>query len=116
MKKILVVDDEKDILEAVKIVLEEYGFNVETSTRGDEIETRSANLPDLILLDVLLSGKDGRHIAKKLKLQEHTRHIPIIMMSAHPTAHLSIKEYLADDFLPKPFEIDELLEKVNALM
>lgn len=115
-KKILVVDDEKDILEAVKIVLEEYGFQVQTLIRGVDIEALDTNLPDLILLDVLLSGKDGRQIAKKLKSQDATKHIPIVMMSAHPTAKQSIKEYLADDFLPKPFEIEELLGKINAYL
>jgi DNA-binding response OmpR family regulator len=114
VKKIFVIDDEPDILDAVKIVLEDEGFHVETSIKGDEIETRSADFPDLILLDVLLSGKDGRDIAKKLKNQEHTKHIPIIMMSAHPTAKQGIKEYLADDFIAKPFEIDYLLEKIRA--
>lgn len=114
MKKILVIDDEPDILDAVKIVLEDEGFFVETSIKGDEIENRSANFPDLILLDVLLSGKDGRHIAKKLKSQDSTKHIPIIMMSAHPTAKQEIQEYLADDFIAKPFEIDYLLERIKA--
>lgn len=112
-KKILVVDDDPDILDAVQMLLEAEGYQVITSTTGEEAETLHRNYPDMILLDVLLSGKDGREIAKKLKTQDHTRHIPIVMMSAHPTAHKSIKDYLADDFIAKPFDIDNLMSKIK---
>lgn len=113
MKKILVIDDDPDILDAVQMLLESEGFTVMTSTKGDELDSLGSDLPDLILLDVLLSGKDGREIAKKLKKQEKTKHIPIVMMSAHPTAHKTIKEYLADDFIAKPFDIDFLMNKIK---
>lgn len=113
-KKILVVDDDPDILEAVGMLLELEGFSVTTSTKGEDAEKLKDNYPDLILLDVLLSGKDGRVIAKRLKQQTRTREIPIVMMSAHPTAHTTIKDYLADDFIPKPFEIDHLLGKIKS--
>jgi DNA-binding response OmpR family regulator len=66
------------------------------------------------LLDVLLSGKDGRTIARQLKSQEDTKHIPIIMFSAHPSAEQTAREAGADDFIAKPFEIDDLLEKIAA--
>jgi len=69
-------------------------------------------LPDLILLDVLLSGKDGREIVKQLKSQEETKSIPIIMFSAHPSAEKTAREAGADDFVAKPFHIDFLLAVV----
>ena len=69
-------------------------------------------LPDLILLDVLLSGKDGREIVKRLKSQEETRHIPVIMFSAHPSAEKTARAAGADDFVAKPFEMDEILAKI----
>lgn len=113
MKKVLVIDDERDILDALRLLLEAEGYSVETSMDGGDIAMRLDNFPDIILLDVLLSGKDGRVIAKKLKSQERTKHIPIIMMSAHPTAKDTIDEYQADYFLPKPFEADHLLRKIK---
>jgi DNA-binding response OmpR family regulator len=63
-------------------------------------------------VDVLLSGKDGREIVRYLKSQEETKHIPIIMFSAHPSSEETAREAGANDFLAKPFEIDELLAKV----
>jgi DNA-binding response OmpR family regulator len=114
-KKILVVDDDPDILDAIQFALEDEGYTVTTSEKGEYAENlRDGNggLPDLIILDVLLSGKDGRLICKKLKGQDVTCHIPIIMISAHPGADRSVREVGADDFLAKPFEVDALLAKV----
>lgn len=109
MKKIFVVDDERSILEALEFMLLEEGFDVKTASRGSVLLNLDTELPDVILLDVLLSGEDGREIARRLKRQERTRHIPIIMISAHPNAQQSVRECGADDFLPKPFDMDELL-------
>jgi DNA-binding response OmpR family regulator len=113
-KKILVVDDEPDILEFLQVILEEEGYAVFTSNKGEFLEQlHNGSLPDLILVDVLLSGKDGREIVKHLKSQEETKQIPTIMFSAHPSAEQTAREAGADDFLEKPFEIDELLAKVT---
>jgi len=112
-KKLLVVDDEPDILEFLKVVLEEEGYDVLTSDKGEYLEQlHNGGLPDLILVDVLLSGKDGREIVKHLKSQEETKHIPVIMFSAHPGAKETARAAGAEDFLAKPFEIYELLAKV----
>lgn len=112
-KKILVVDDEPDILEFLQVILEEEGYTVVTSDKGEYLEQlHNGGLPHLILLDVLLSGKDGREIVKYLKSQQETRHIPVIMFSAHPSAEETARQAGADDFLAKPFNIDVLLEKI----
>ncbi len=112
-KKILVVDDEPDILEFLQVIMEEEGYTVATTTKGEYVEKLlDGGLPDLILLDVLLSGKDGREIVKRLKQQEETHHIPVIMFSAHPSAEETARVAGADDFVAKPFEIDILLNKV----
>lgn len=114
-KKILVVDDDPDILDALQLMLEDAGYEVTTSEKGDYAENlRDTNggLPDVIILDVLLSGKDGRLICQKLKGQDETRHIPIIMISAHPNARQSVTAVGADDFVAKPFDMDELLAKI----
>ncbi|HEX6553884.1 MAG TPA: response regulator transcription factor [Ktedonobacteraceae bacterium] len=112
-KKILVVDDEPDILEFLQVILEEEGYSVATTEKGEYVEKLHAGgLPDLILLDVLLSGKDGREIVKQLKNQGETKSIPIIMFSAHPSAEKTAREAGADDFVAKPFHIDFLLAVV----
>src|SRR5947209_19129198 len=101
-KKILVVDDDPGILDALKLTLEDAGYEVQTSDKGDYAENlRDTNggLPDLIILDVLLSGKDGRTICRALKNRPDTQHIPIIMISAHPGAADSVRAVGANDFV-----------------
>lgn len=112
-KHILVVDDEEDILVFLQALLEDEGYTVSTTDKGEYVEKlHNGALPDLILLDILLSGKDGRAIAKQLKSQEETKHIPILIISAHPSAERTAREAGADDFLAKPFDIDALLTKI----
>jgi DNA-binding response OmpR family regulator len=115
-KHILVVDDDPDILDALEWMLEDAGYEVQTSDKGDYAENlhdTNGGLPDLIILDVLLSGKDGRTICRLLKNRPDTRRIPIVMISAHPSAAGSVRAVGADDFVAKPFDIDELLSTVE---
>lgn len=115
-KSIMVVDDDLDILEAISLMLEDAGYTVKTTNKGDFVEHLDTHdLPAMIILDMLLSGSDGRDIAQQLKAQEATKQIPIVMLSAHPKAEQEAQLSGADDFLSKPFEIDELLEKVARL-
>jgi len=112
-KQILVVDDDPDILIFLQAMLEDAGYAVATTEKGEYVEKlQGGNLPSIILLDMLLTGKDGRELARHLKDQEETKHIPIIMFSAHPSAKKEAQECGADDFLAKPFEMDDLLTKV----
>ncbi len=115
-KHILVVDDDPDILDAIEWLLVDAGYEVRTSDKGDSAENlRDTNggLPDLIILDVLLSGKDGRTICRHLKSRPDTRGIPIVMISAHPGAAGSVRAVGADDFVAKPFDVDVLLAAVE---
>jgi DNA-binding response OmpR family regulator len=113
-KKVLIVDDEPDILTFLQAMLEDAGYSVITMEKSDSVEQFvGEHLPDLLLLDMLLSGKDGRAIARKLKSQEHTRLIPIIMVSAHPGAERESQAAGADDYLAKPFDMDELFAKIE---
>lgn len=117
VKKILIVDDDPDILEALQLTFEFEGYTVSTITKGEETYRMVESFkPDVIILDVLLSGKDGRTICKKLKADHLTRTIPIIMISAHPNAEQSTIEVGADDFLAKPFDIDQLVGKVENIV
>ncbi len=112
-KRILIVDDDPDILKFLQIILEEEGYAVVISDKGEYLEQlHNGGLPHLILLDVLLSGKDGREIVKYLKSQPETSHIPVIMFSAHPSAEETARQAGADDFMEKPFHIDVLLAKI----
>ena len=112
-KKILVVDDEPDKLEFLQEFLEGEGYTVSITDKAEYLEKLNAGgLPDLILIDVFLSGKDGRKIVKHLKSQEATRHVPVIMFSAHPSAEETVMVAGADDFVAKPFELDEVLAKI----
>jgi DNA-binding response OmpR family regulator len=115
MKNIVVVDDDPDILDAIQFVLEDAGYNVQTSQKGEFAENlpNTNHLPDLLILDMLLSGKDGRTICRQLKSNKETQNLPILMISAHPSAQQTVASVGADGFLPKPFDIDVLLEKVN---
>ena len=109
---ILMVDDDPAILDSLRFLFEDEGYRVQTSEKGEYAESlrdENGGLPDLIVLDVLLSGKDGRTICRKLKSQDETRHIPIVMISAYPDAERSTKDVGADAFVAKPFAIDEVL-------
>ena len=116
---ILIVDDDPGILDALRVLFESEGYRVQTCEKGDYAESLRAEiggLPDLIVLDVLLSGKDGRTICRTLKSHEATRRIPVVMISAHPGAEESVKEVGADAFVAKPFTIDDLLDTVETLL
>jgi DNA-binding response OmpR family regulator len=113
MKNILVVDDDEGILEAVQLVLEMEGYQVQTSLDGSSLRQMSAELPDLVLLDVLLSGEDGRDICRQLKASERTKMIPVILFSAHIDISSTFKMYGADDFLTKPFSVEPLIAVVK---
>ena len=114
MSRILVVDDDIDILSVMEIILSMKGFEVEVNSRGENTLPKIDSFkPDLILLDVLISGYDGRVICKQLKADIKTKHIPVIMFSAHPSAASTISDYGADDFISKPFDVDNLINKVN---
>lgn len=113
-KKILVVDDDEDILEPLALLLEGHGYTVETIVKGEQTERKVASFkPDLVLLDILMSGSDGRAICKQLKAVKATKKIPVILMSAHPGASKDSIDAGADAFIAKPFETDELLKKIT---
>ncbi len=114
MSKILVVDDDIDILSVMEILLSMKGFDVEVTSKGENTFPKIESFkPDLILLDVLISGHDGRVICKQLKSNKSTSHIPVIMFSAHPGAAATINDYGANDFISKPFDVNNLMKKVN---
>ena len=117
MKKILVVDDDTDMLFLVRTFLEDEGYQTDTLADWRKVYDRVTDFrPDLVILDVQLPGMDGRLICRNLKQQEETRHIPIIVYSSQATAGPSAVVYGADHFIPKPFLIEYLLKHVRRLL
>lgn len=116
-RQIVVVDDDPGILEAFEAMLESAGYDVVLYSSADQLQALSSqHQPDLIILDVLLSGVDGRDVCKSIKQDPKTSNIPILMISAHPTAGDGAFVSGAQDYLKKPFEMDLLLSKVAALL
>lgn len=112
-KKIFVADDNPDILEIVSSILEHYGYVVERSHSAKKLLNLKGDLPDLILLDIRMSGEDGSEICKKLKQLQHTKHLPVILVSANNDLATTAKLCYADGYISKPFNINELLLKVE---
>src|SRR5665213_2138154 len=114
MKRILVVDDDIDILTVVQLTLEANGFNVKSISKWQQIyQSIEIFNPHLVLLDVSLGTQDGRNICKQLKSDPATKNISIILFSANTKVHESLKECLADHFISKPFDIDDLVRGIN---
>lgn len=112
-KKILVADDDPAILEVITLMLEDAGYEVANSVNGATVEKVRGVLPDLILLDIWMSGVDGRDICKHLKAQQKTKQIPIIMISANRDTEAIAIDAGANDFLAKPFDMYRLLAMVE---
>src|SRR5437763_1838470 len=113
-KTVVVIEDDKAILEVVKIILQDGGYSVVTIEDGNEVfPAIEKETPHLVLLDIWMAGHDGRTIAKKLKSHEKTKHIPIIMVSANNETEKIAKEVGANGFIQKPFNIDDLLAMVE---
>jgi len=113
MPKILVLDDEPDILLLVETILKTNGYEVQkASSKIQFLELLSWFKPDLVIIDVMLSGDDGRDICREIKAAEHS-HIPVILYSADNSLLENYKECNADYTLDKPFEINVLLDKVK---
>jgi two-component system alkaline phosphatase synthesis response regulator PhoP len=117
---IWIIDDDPDIAEALKIVLELEGFQVKAHSDAkilpSLLSAQQKEPPQLIILDILLSGIDGRDLARLLKQNPQTRDIPILLISAHPTALNGLTKEVADACLPKPFKIQDLLRTVSEFM
>ncbi|GCE07671.1 response regulator [Dictyobacter aurantiacus] len=112
----MVADDDAAIVDVLQIMLEDAGFTVDTYAQGQPVKNMQAPFPDLVLLDILLSGMDGRAICRYLKDQPATRHIPIILLSAHTDAEQTAIGAGADAFLAKPFDIDDLLDLIEKFL
>jgi DNA-binding response OmpR family regulator len=115
MKKILVVDDDEDILEVVRISLEFYGFDVSARSTGLNVQDVVQQYqPDLILLNIFLPGKPGTEICKELKRLDSKR--PIVLFSANAEKGKKFSEFNADGFIEKPFDILQLVNAIKSFL
>ena len=112
-KKILVADDDAGIVDAVKILLEDEGYEVITTMEGENIVEMFKQKPDLIFLDIWMSGVNGNAVCKKLKEDNATKDVPVIMFSANRDIEQIAMQCGADGFLSKPFNIKDLMEIVK---
>ncbi len=119
MKKILIVDDEADIIEILQFVLETEGYECITAFDGEEglKLAREAN-PDLIILDVMMPKINGYKISRLLKYDSKYKNIPILMITARSQEEDKLigEETGADEYITKPFKVDYVVEKVKAYL
>ncbi|OGF67079.1 MAG: hypothetical protein A2Y62_09010 [Candidatus Fischerbacteria bacterium RBG_13_37_8] len=119
-KKILIIDDEVKIAELIKLFLEQEGYRAVIAYNGlMGYQLISEENPDLILADMLLPGIPGLELCRKVKFSTEFRHIPVILMTAvykKLTYQLEARKYGANDFLEKPFELPQLLEKIQKFL
>ncbi len=117
--KILIIDDEPDILESLEVMLEKQGYEVSTALSGFEgLEIAKEGSPDLILLDVMMPEMDGFETCKKLRAGFRTKAIPVLLLTALHDADSKVKglDAGADDFITKPFNDAELKARVRAFV
>jgi DNA-binding response OmpR family regulator len=111
---ILVLDDDPDICVMIKMVLDYYGYGaMDADNEENAKKILSSNHVDLVIMDMLLSGADGSDICRRLKQDKKTSSIPILMFSAHPTAKETCLAAGADDFISKPFEMNDMMARIN---
>lgn len=118
-KKILIVEDEENLVELLRFRLEANGYKVETAYNGEEgLEKIKKIKPDIVVLDVMMPKMHGYEVCKLAKKNEATRNIPIIMLTAHTqTRDIDEAEKCgADCFVSKPFEPSQLLEEIKRLL
>jgi two-component system alkaline phosphatase synthesis response regulator PhoP len=123
-KKVLIVDDDHDFVDAVQAVVEDGGYDVEVAYDGKEaLEKVAQSKPDLIILDVMMPVMTGHEACKKLKADPATKEIPVILLTAVADrvtssiyTHRDMLESQAEDYIPKPVEPEVLLSRIKDWM
>jgi len=116
-KKILIIEDDGDILQVLETVLTYNKFSVHGINRTDDIFASIDQFhPDLVLTDYLLSGLNGGKICQLIKSNKDTCHLPVILISAYPTLAESFGKFGFDAFINKPFNIGELVKTIDQLL
>lgn len=115
MTRILIVDDSEDLCEALQLFLTEKGYEVKCITSGiNLLQVIKEFSPELLFLDIYLQGEDGRDICSKLRSYSETKYLCIILFSASDKDVRRYKDFGADDYLEKPFGLNEVVEKIES--
>ena len=115
--KILIADDDPGIVDAVEMMLTFCGYDVSFTYNGQDVLTLESNeLPDLVLLDIWMSGVDGRDVCRELKAKAEMRDIPVLMISASKDVGQSALNAGADAFMTKPFDMQQLINNIESLL
>ena len=118
-KRILIVDDEPDLVETLEVRLRQEDYECLTAHNGHKgLELARTEKPDLVILDIMLPGMDGYKVARLLKFQKELNHIPIIMLSARDRDEdrLMGEQTGANYYITKPFSVDKLVTKVKTFL
>ena len=110
----MILDDDPDLCTMIKMMLEYKGHGaIEANNEQDARKVLMEKQIDLIIMDMLLSGTDGTDVCRRLKQDEKYSRVPILMFSAHPNAKEACLKAGADEFISKPFEMNDLLGKID---
>jgi len=115
-KNILIVDDDNSTLNILSLILKNAGYGVQVDDNGSLDFLQSGILPDLVLLDSNLGTKDGTTICRQIKAGESTKHIRVILISAMQDIKDIVQEAGADNYLSKPFGINQLLNIIETTL
>ncbi|HVW13929.1 MAG TPA: response regulator [Mucilaginibacter sp.] len=116
-KRILIIEDDEDILQVLETVLEHNDFTVKGLERTNDIfQSIDDYKPDLVLTDYLLSGTNGGKICQQIKGNKDTCSIPVVLISAYPELAISLGTFGFDAFITKPFDINQLVQKIHELV
>ncbi|MCX2574290.1 response regulator transcription factor [Pedobacter sandarakinus] len=114
-KRIHILEDDQEIRNVIEILLKEEGYELQLSSTFAELKKNIQDaMPDLFLLDVMLPDGNGAEICEDLKTDMFTKHIPIIVMSAQNNSEQKAIAAFANDYISKPFDIDDVLARINA--
>ena len=116
---ILIVDDEPDNIQLLRVILARAGFRIMTACSGEEaLASVAREPPDLVLLDIMMSGMDGYEVATRIKTNHATRNIRVVMVSAltNDNARMLAQRAGADDYFTKPMGHAELCQRVRTLL
>jgi len=116
MKRVLVVDNDPDVLDIMQEALSYEGFQVSCANGENNIfHLIDRYRPDLLMIDYLLDGIDGGELCKQVKEKRKTHNLPVIIMSAYPRSRMSPGAYNCDDFIAKPFDLDDIAGRIKKL-
>ncbi|MBG6234262.1 two-component system alkaline phosphatase synthesis response regulator PhoP [Pedobacter sp. CAN_A7] len=117
MNKVLLIDDDLDLLEVLSSALAYFGFEVKTSNHTDDILSMvTVYQPDLVIIDYIMEGINGGEMCSAIKKKESTKNIPVIILSAYDKVIKSLGNYGCDLFISKPFDMQDLVKKIKQVI